>query len=73
MCIPGASIHACRNVNRHIVALEEDKAIFDVLIAPLARAKATLPSPQPSGSKRSQDPDNMEVVPSQVKRRKTSK
>jgi hypothetical protein len=55
------------------VALEEDKAIFDALIAPLARAKATHPSPRPSASKRPQDPDTMEIVQTQIKRRRQSK
>ncbi len=73
MCVPGASIHACRNVNRHIVALEEDKAIFDALIAPLVRAKATSSAPRPSTRKCSQDPDTMEIVPTQIKRRRQSK
>lgn len=35
MCFAGSSIHACRNVNRHIVALEADSAIFNALLAPL--------------------------------------
>lgn len=35
--IAGSSIYACRNVSRHIVALEEDKAIFTALLAPLVR------------------------------------
>jgi hypothetical protein len=31
----GSSIHACRNVHRHIVALEADVDIFEALLAPL--------------------------------------
>jgi hypothetical protein len=31
----GSSIHACRNVHRHIVALEDDVDIFEALLAPL--------------------------------------
>ena len=73
MCILGASIDACMNVNRHNVALEEDKVIFDALMTPLARAKATPPSPRPSISKRSQDPDTMEILLTQIKRRCQSK
>jgi len=34
----GASIHACRNVNRHIAALEPDTQIFQALLAPLVRS-----------------------------------
>jgi hypothetical protein len=73
MCILGASIHAWKSVNRHIVTLEEDKAIFDALIAPLVRAKASSSALGPSAPKRSQDPDNMEIVPSQITRRRQSK
>ena len=42
--IAGASIWACRNVNRHIVALEEDKAIFNALLKPLICAPVMVPS-----------------------------
>jgi hypothetical protein len=31
----GSSIHACRNVHRHIAALEADVDIFKALLAPL--------------------------------------
>jgi hypothetical protein len=31
----GASIHACRHVSRHILAMEGDKEIFKFLIEPL--------------------------------------
>jgi hypothetical protein len=31
----GFSIHACRNVHRHIAALETDVDIFEALLAPL--------------------------------------
>lgn len=39
----GSSIHACRNVNRHIAAVEADAAIFKALLAPLVRTST--PSP----------------------------
>jgi len=33
----GASIHACRASSRHIVALEEDEAIFKAILVPMVR------------------------------------
>ncbi len=33
----GSSIQACRATRRHVLAFEEDKAIFDALIAPAMR------------------------------------
>ena len=41
-CTLGPSIHACRNVDRHIVALEADADIFKALLQPLIRA-STVP------------------------------
>jgi hypothetical protein len=38
----GSSIHACRNINRHIAAFEPDGKIFKALLAPLIRASPTL-------------------------------
>ncbi|KAG0575802.1 hypothetical protein KC19_5G032000 [Ceratodon purpureus] len=38
----GPSIHACRNVDRHIVALEADADIFKALLQPLIRT-STVP------------------------------
>ena len=32
----GASIHACRNSGRHLVAYEEDSALFDAILSPLS-------------------------------------
>jgi len=40
----GASIHTCRILSRHIVALEEDKAIFDAILTPMIRAVPSAPS-----------------------------
>jgi len=39
----GSSIHACRNVNRHIAALEPDTEIFQALLAPLVRSTPVVP------------------------------
>jgi hypothetical protein len=38
----GSSIQACRATRRHILAFEEDKAIFDALIAPVMRTVVVL-------------------------------
>ena len=43
----GASIQACRAAHRHILAFEEDKDIFDALLAPLIRSAEVLPSQPP--------------------------
>ena len=41
----GSSIYACRNINRHITALEPDEEIFKALLAPLIWALPTLSPP----------------------------
>ena len=38
----GASIRACKRNGRHIMAFEEDYAIFDAIIAPLCIVNTTL-------------------------------
>jgi hypothetical protein len=43
----GASICTCRNVDRHIVALEEDKELFSALLAPMVRSLAVSSPPHP--------------------------
>jgi len=43
---PGSSIQACRATRRHILAVEEDKEIFDGLIAP-AMQSIVVPKPAP--------------------------
>ena len=60
--ITGPSIHACRNVNRHIIALEEDKAIFMALLAPLVRPPKARPSSQPTITTTIHDIDDEDVV-----------
>jgi hypothetical protein len=42
-----ASIRACRNVGRHIVALEENKELFSALLAPMVHPPAVSSPPQP--------------------------
>ena len=43
-CI-GATIHACRAVRRHILALKADEDIFTALLAPMMRITAA-PKPK---------------------------
>ena len=50
----GATIHACRVVRRHILALEADEDIFAALLAPMMRNTAA-PEPKSLVS-------NLEVV-----------
>ena len=50
------------NVNHHIVALEEDKEIFDVFIATLVRANSNASSPRPEATKRFEVPNMMHIV-----------
>ena len=58
----GASIHACRNVDRHIAALEEDKAIFDAVLAPLIRPAVTRRPRQPRVVIGLDDMDDEDIV-----------
>ena len=60
--VAGASIHACRNVNRHIAALEEDKAIFEAVLAPLIRAPVTRRPRQPRVVMGLDDMDDEDIV-----------
>ena len=57
----GVSIHACRNVNRHIAALEADKAIFEALIAPLIRSPSAIEE-KSRDVVMSEDPDSEVIV-----------
>ena len=56
------SIHACRNVNRDIIALEEDKAIFMALLAPLVQAPKAHLFSQPTITTTIDDIDDGDVV-----------
>jgi hypothetical protein len=69
----GASIRACCSVDRHIVALEEDKELFFALLAPMVRSPAVTSPPQPQLAQRSQDLDAMLIVPAKIKKRRASK
>ena len=66
MFIAGASIWACRNVNRHIVALEEDKAIFNALLKPLICAPLMAPSMQPASAMALDDLDGEDVAVARI-------
>ena len=61
----GACIVACRATGRHIVALEENKDIFDAILKPMKKSTAiamvTL-APAPVVAL-SQDPDELPVLP----------
>ena len=61
----GASLMACRRVQRHIVALEEDQELFDGLLLSMRRAPKPVPAPGVASSSASEDPD---AVPSAVVR-----
>jgi len=41
-CVVGATIHACWALGCHIVALEEDKSVFEALVAPLNKPSPTI-------------------------------
>jgi hypothetical protein len=69
----GASIHACRSVGHHLVALEEDNELFFALLAPMVRSPMFSSPPKSQPIQRSQDPNAMEIVPAKIKKRPTSK
>ena len=60
--VAGASIHASLNVNRYIAALEEDKAIFEAVIAPLIRPPMTRRPRQPRVVVGLDDMDDEDIV-----------
>jgi hypothetical protein len=65
----GASIRACRSVDRHLVALEEDNELFSALLATMVRSPAVSSPPKSQPTQRSQDPDAMEIVPAKIKKK----
>ena len=70
----GASIHACRIMNRHVIALEEDKAIFDAILAPMIRKVPDVPTSSVVAVMDSDDEDAVEIeVPHIVKKSRFSK
>jgi hypothetical protein len=61
----GASLLACRRVQRHIVALEEDQELYDGLLLSMRRVRKPEPAPVVASSSPPEDPD---AVPSAVVR-----
>jgi hypothetical protein len=60
----GASIVACHGTGRHIVALEENKDIFEAILKPMRKSTtAKEVTPPPPAVAILQDPDAMPVVP----------
>ena len=60
MC-KGASIQACHATHHHILAFEEDKDIFDALLAPVIRSAEKPPSQPPRPTMVSTDLDDEDV------------
>ena len=66
--IVGSSIHASRNVECHIVALEVDEAIFHAVLKPLIRSSVA-PEVTFGSTTSSEDPKgNVRVVPRIVRK-----
>jgi len=57
----GTSIHACKFLSRHIIALEEDKEIFDAVLAPMIRSVPDVPTTVAPTILVSDDEDAVEV------------
>jgi len=72
--LSGASIHACTILNKHIIALEEDKAIFDSVLAPMIQVVPIDLAPTTTIMELLDDPDEEEVeIPHTVKKSHLSK
>ncbi len=64
MYIAGASIIACRGTGRHVVALEKDRNIFELLLKPMKKEPSVLTATQaPVGTVPGLDLDAVPVVP----------
>jgi hypothetical protein len=63
--VVGASLLACRRVQCHIVALEEDQELYDGLLLSMRRVRKPEPAPVVASSSPPEDPD---VVPTAVVR-----
>jgi hypothetical protein len=68
--LSGASITACRKLNRHIVALEADEVIFKAILHPMIRATNTAPSDVISTASLV-DEDEEPLLPPKVERIRT--
>ncbi len=63
MYYTGSSIQACRATRRHILAFEEDKDIFDALIAPVLRTSVVeFPKTAPAAALDVEDVNEAPVV-----------
>ncbi len=66
----GASITACRASGRHIVAIEQDKEIFEAILLPMKNTLLPVETVQVAEPRpviqASQDPDAMVIVPRSV-------
>ncbi len=64
MYIAGASIIACRGTGRHVVALEKDRNIFELLLKPMKKEPPVLTATQaPVEVVASFDIDSVHVQP----------
>ena len=63
LCIgfPGSTIQACRATRRHVLAFEEDKEIFDAVIALLMHATVATNKDPPQPVVIDSDPDEEDV------------
>ncbi len=62
----GSSIQACRASRRHVLAFEEDTAIFDSLIAPVMRSTRVTRPAATVPAVLSMDEDDEDVEPDRV-------
>ena len=58
----GSTIQACRATRRHVVAFEEDKEIFDVVIALVMHATIATNKDPPQPMVIESDPDEEDVT-----------
>ena len=58
---PGSTIQACRATRRHVLAFEEDKEIFDAIIAPVMHATIATNNDPPNPMVIGSDSDDEDV------------
>jgi len=64
----GATIHACQATQHHILAFEEDKAIFDALFVPMMRKAVVSQPPQVLAAPAAGNMDEDDVVIERIKK-----